>query len=223
MAETWLLQWEDIDWEAKEEQINIYRSKNTSSHRFLTLSEPLVAWIAPYIKPSGPICGPECGSKHSGSFYRHFRGVRYQASRLLESEGVSATGLIDWDGDTMRHSFGSYHSTAFQSDHLTAQQMGHGANIRMLRTYYKGRVRAPEARAFWALRPPDVFPDRALLEGYAKEFLDSINMRQRGYRVTFKTRRAALGQPQKPLSLPATSSGPGTLTPSDPAEQRAAS
>ena len=50
-AELWHLDWQSINLAGK--LIDVTKSKNSISHRFVKTSDNLVAWLAPYAKKSG--------------------------------------------------------------------------------------------------------------------------------------------------------------------------
>src|SRR6516165_8230164 len=50
-AELWHLDWQSINLAGK--LIDVTKSKNSISHRFVKNSDDLVAWLAPYAKKSG--------------------------------------------------------------------------------------------------------------------------------------------------------------------------
>jgi len=52
-AELWHLNWKSIN--LADKLIDVTKSKNSISHRFVKISNNLVAWLAPYAKKSGRV------------------------------------------------------------------------------------------------------------------------------------------------------------------------
>jgi integrase/recombinase XerD len=144
-AEIWRLDWKNIDLE--ERVIDVENSKNTASHRFVKVSDNLLAWLKPYAKKSGPL------TLHDEPYFRRMRETRERAALLLETQEIPADNLRDWPSDCLRHTFASCHYAAFKNAADTAEQLGHGGNLRMFFRHYRGRVKQPEAHAFWQILP----------------------------------------------------------------------
>jgi integrase len=147
-AEVWRLQWKQIDLNGEEPTIDIERSKNVASHRFVRIADNLRAWLSPYAKHAGPVFpfGTE-------AYYRRLGETRARALEQLEKEGMPADNLENWAGDCLRHTFASNHYAAFKNAHDTAEQLGHAGNMRMFFRHYRNRVKQPDALAFWQIVP----------------------------------------------------------------------
>ena len=102
------------------------------SRRVVEISDALAAWIAPYVKASGPVVD------------------RVNLCNRLNRLAVKA-GVL-WPANGLRHSFGTYHLAAFGDAVKTAAQMGH-RDVGVLHNHYKALVTQAEAKHFWALRP----------------------------------------------------------------------
>ncbi len=74
------------------------------------------------------------------AYYTRLAGIR------------AAAGIGSWPSDCLRHSYASYHLSAFKNAGDTAQQLGQ-ADLDMLFANYRERVKPIEALKFWKLRP----------------------------------------------------------------------
>ncbi len=101
--------------------------KSLRRHRFVQI-QPVLARI---------LADRDVGAALSNKNFRR----DYDAVRIL-------AGLMDtWQGDIMRHSFGSYHLAHFKSSSETARQMGNSEDI-VYQNYYD-RIGEADAAAFW--------------------------------------------------------------------------
>ena len=144
-SEIWRLDWHHIDFEGRE--IDIQKSKNVASHRFVKISDNLAAWLAPHAKKKGPLC------LQDEPYFRRMRETRERAANKLEADGIEAENLRGWSADCLRHSFASAHYAAFKDASATAEQLGHGGNLRMFHRHYRGRLKEADALAFWQILP----------------------------------------------------------------------
>lgn len=58
-----------------------------------------------------------------------------------------------WPHDAMRHTFATYHVAAFGDIAATAELLGHGTSLVMLKRHYQGAARKAEGELFFALVP----------------------------------------------------------------------
>ena len=144
-AEVWRLEWSQID--LTERLIDISKSKNLASHRFVKISDNLAEWLKPYADKSGAVSSTE------RQYFREIAGTRKKAVEELEKAEADPSNLRQWPSDCMRHTYASYHFGAFKNAHETAEQLGHGGSLTMFYRHYRNRVKEPDAIAFWALRP----------------------------------------------------------------------
>jgi integrase len=86
-------------------------------------------------------------------YFRRMRETRDRAARKLEAAGIPAENLRDWPSDCLRHTFASCHYAAWKDAADTAEQLGHGGNLRMFFRHYRNRVKEAEALAFWQIYP----------------------------------------------------------------------
>lgn len=78
-------------------------------------------------------------------YARQLPKLRAEASRILGRQMV-------WPKNCLRHSFASYHLSAFGSADKTALEMGH-RSTQMLFAHYREIVTPDDAKAFWAIVP----------------------------------------------------------------------
>jgi integrase len=145
-SEIWRLRWHDID--LQERTIDVQKSKNVASHRFVRISDNLLAWLKPYAKKKGPL------TLEDEPYFRRMRETRERAAAKLEKENKPADNLRDWPSDCLRHSYASCHYGAYKNATDTAEQLGHGGNLRIFFRHYRGRIREADALAFWQILPP---------------------------------------------------------------------
>jgi integrase len=144
-AEVWRLDWSHIDLDARE--IDVQKSKNLASYRFVKISDNLAAWLKPHAKKKGPLW-----LLQDEAFFRRMREIRERAAAKLEADGKDADNLREWPSDCLRHSFASY-TYALKGAEYTAKELGHGGKLDLLHRRYGNRVRETEALAFWQILP----------------------------------------------------------------------
>lgn len=132
-SELWRLDWKNVDLE--ERVIDVTASKNNISHRFVTVTDNLVAWLKPQAKRHGLV------SPTGESYYSLLQQTRAKAK------------LTSWPNDCLRHTFASMHYAAFKDAGTTSQQLGHNGNLTMFKRHYYNRVKPTDAAAFWEIRP----------------------------------------------------------------------
>jgi integrase len=149
-AEIWRLDWSQVDLEDR--AIAIENSKNTASNRFVRISDNLAAWIRPHAKTSGPV------SPTGDAYHWRLEQSRKDAAAALLKLKKPAAHLLEWPQDALRHTFGSMHYAAFKNAGDTAEQMGHGGNLRTFFHHYRNRVKERDALAFWQILPSPTAP-----------------------------------------------------------------
>lgn len=130
VAEIERLNWQDIRLDRRFIEVSAANAK-TSSRRLVRIEDNLAAWLAPFARKSGPVCGP------------NFRKLFDKARRL---SGVK------WKDNGMRHSFASYHLARGQDAAATALQLGH-PNTNMLFAHYRELVEPEAAARYFAIVP----------------------------------------------------------------------
>src|SRR5260221_1839776 len=133
-AEIWRLGWENIDLD--ERTIDIERSKNTASHRFVRISDNLYAWLKPHAKKRGPV------SPTSDAYHWRLQQSRLTAAAALQKAKIDVDNLLEWPQDCLRHSFASNHFAAFNNAVVTAMQIRHGGRLGMVFRGYRNRAKA---------------------------------------------------------------------------------
>lgn len=144
-SEIWRLDWSHIDLAARE--IDIQKSKNLASYRFVKISDNLAAWLKPHAKKRGALW-----ALRDEAFFRRMREIRERAAAKLEADEKSAANLREWPSDCLRHSFASY-TYALKGAEYTAKELGHGGKLDLLHRRYRNRVREADALAFWQILP----------------------------------------------------------------------
>ena len=131
-AELLKLDWRQIDLDAKTVEVTSDVSK-TRNHRYVKLSDNLVAWLALHHRQHGP--------------------VRSAAWRWHRDAACKEAKLTRWPDNGMRHSFGSYHFAHHNNAAHTASEMGHRSETRTLFEHYRALVKPKDATTFWLIRP----------------------------------------------------------------------
>lgn len=144
-AEIWRLDWSAID--LKEKLIDVTKSKNVASDRFVTIAANLCAWLKPRAKKSGPI------SPNGDKYHTLMQAARAGATAAAIKDGKPEEGIPEWPSDCLRHTFASMHYAFWKNAGETAQQLGHGQNLRTFIRHYKNRVKPVDAKRFWKLMP----------------------------------------------------------------------
>ena len=144
-AEIWRLDWSHID--MSEEIIDIQKSKNVASHRFVRLSDNLAKWLKPYAKKRGAV------SPRGDAYHWRLQKSREQAAAALQKAKLDADNLLEWPQDCLRHTYASCHYAAFKNAGDTAEQLGHGGKLGVFFRHYRGRIKEAEALLFWQISP----------------------------------------------------------------------
>ena len=105
------------------------------SRRVVEMHKGLIEWL----KQHQPFKGPIADAKN---FRDNLEALKKEA------------GIAKWPHNGLRHSFGSYHLSAFGDQVKTAMMMGHRSSD-VIHNHYKALVLKAEAEKFWALRPTD--------------------------------------------------------------------
>jgi integrase len=144
-AEIWRLDWSAID--LKEKLIDVSKSKNLASDRFVNVAENLCAWLKPHAKKSGPV------SPTGDKYHSLMHAARAAVTAAAIKDGKPEEGVQAWPPDCLRHTFASMHYGHCKNAGETAQQLGHGQNLRTFIRHYKNRVKPVDANRFWKLMP----------------------------------------------------------------------
>jgi integrase len=130
-AELERLDWSEIDFESGLIEVKAQKSK-TAMRRFATLQPNLREWLLPLRKHKGNVT-PE-------DFNEQFVKAR------------KAAGIVKWPGNSLRHSFASYHLAHFKNAAATALELGHH-DSRITFAHYRELVKPKDAERYWNIRP----------------------------------------------------------------------
>lgn len=131
-AEIERLDWSEIDLAGKLIEIKAEKSKS-AQRRFVTISDNLLAWLAPHSRKAGPVADPE--------------RVRVARDKTCEA------AKMKWPANVLRHSFASYHLAHHKNAASTAAELGHTSPT-MLYKHYREVVRPDAAALWWQVMPP---------------------------------------------------------------------
>ena len=132
-SEIMRLDWSSIDLGRGFIEVAAKKTK-TAQRRLVTVSENLKAWLAPFVRESGPV------SPLATTYQWHFR------------KAACAAGIARWPNNALRHSFASYLLADNQDAARVALQLGHSES-RTLFAHYRELVKPEEAKAYWNLFP----------------------------------------------------------------------
>lgn len=132
-AELEKLEWGAIDFEGKLLTVGPAIAKKRRQ-RHVTLSDNLLAWLAPYRKATGRVSPPPAVV------------IRWRPRIMKKAK------LASWPRNGLRHSFASYHLAKHQNISETAALLGHtGPDV--LYNHYRNLVKPADAAAYWSLVP----------------------------------------------------------------------
>ena len=94
-AELWHLDWKSIN--LADKLIDVTKSKNSISHRFVKISDNLVAWLAPYAKKGAHV------PFGRDSYYTRLQSARHRAAETLESQSKESLNLRRWAQEPCGH------------------------------------------------------------------------------------------------------------------------
>lgn len=103
------------------------------SIRNVALSENAMAWLE--------VCQNRVGKITPINLNRRLKLLRFQA------------GLLEWDGNELRHSFASYHYDLHQNAPLTSAQLGHSSGSNVLFAHYRSLVPLGDGERFFNIFP----------------------------------------------------------------------
>ncbi len=130
-SEIMRLDWSSIDLDRGFIEVAAKKTK-TAQRRLVTITENLQAWLAPFVRESGPV------SPLPTTYQWHFR------------KAACAAGIARWPNNALRHSFASYLLADNQDAARVALQLGHSES-RTLFAHYRELVKPEEAKAFWQI------------------------------------------------------------------------
>ena len=130
-AELARLDWAEVDVENSMIEVKAAKSK-TSTRRLIPMADNLRAWLAPYAGERGPVCPT---------------GLRKKTEADRERAGLRK----GWQGNALRHSFGSYRIAVIHDAAKTALEMGNSPA--MVFRHYRELVKPKAAARYWAISP----------------------------------------------------------------------
>jgi integrase len=139
------LDWSEIDLDSPEPQIDVQRSKSVDSQRYVDVAPNLGAWLAPYRKSKGAVCGID--------YYARLFKARQKAIAKLAQANLQAPHLESWPIDVARHTYASNAYAISNDANRTSAQLGHYGGVRVFLRHYKGRVKEADAKEYWEIRP----------------------------------------------------------------------
>lgn len=129
------LDWRAVDFLRKRIDIDAGIAK-TAAHRYVPMSETLIAWLQPVAKAAGPVA-PK-------NYYRRLWKFHLL---LAEEDAKKCRPAVEWKHNALRHSFASYALAAEEDAARVALWLGHTSPV-MTFKHYRERV-TPEAAAAW--------------------------------------------------------------------------
>lgn len=142
------LEWDDVKLAEKTIVIRPEVSK-TNRRRFPKISPNAAAWIEAYRQRGGTFEGKV--SQYTDSELREHRKTNWKAA-----------GIEKWIQQGMRHTFCSNWLAFHKEVNELVLQSGHDSVDTMWRNYHKGVTEA-EAKAFWAIAPPEAADNIVLM------------------------------------------------------------
>ena len=128
-AELLRLTWDEVDFDSKLVEVTASKSK-TARRRFVKIRPNLEKWLTPYRGATGKIAPVNL--------------------RKLELAARTSAKIEEWPPNALRHSFASYHLSAFQNAAELALEMGH-TNQQMIFDHYRQLVKPAEAAKYWQI------------------------------------------------------------------------
>lgn len=132
-AEIQRLDWSEVDLEDGFIEVRASKSK-TATRRLVKIQPCLRAWIEPLAKKSGPVVPTP------NALARRLYRTRHRAD------------IAHWPNNALRHSFASYHLSAFKDAAALALEMGH-TTTKQIFAHYRQVVRESQAIQWWNVMP----------------------------------------------------------------------
>ena len=138
------LDWTDIILDDSHPQVVIRPEvSKTNRRRFVDLSPNAVAWLEAYRLAGGSMTGPVVNGLSEDTLATHRKANR------------EAAGVTRWVQQGMRHTFCSNWLALHKDVNKLVLMSGHDSPDTMWRHYHRG-VTETEARAYWAILPPEL-------------------------------------------------------------------
>ena len=115
--------------------------------RNVTIPQNAVAWLQRWAR------GPKVTRSSSVSdFQKRFRRLQQKAGFRTKDE--AGAWQSSWEGNAMRHSFGSYHYAMHGNSIETARLLGHKADDTVLFAHYRALATKAQGEAYFGITPP---------------------------------------------------------------------
>ena len=116
----------------------------------MEINDTLLAWLQWYLGKYGIQSGPV--SAWSGIW-----SVRLPLRKLHKEADIRLKP------NALRHSFASYHLAQYQDIDTLVLALGHRGSATVLWEHYHRAVKKSDAKAFWALMPPDAQAEKKIV------------------------------------------------------------
>jgi len=136
--QTAALDWADVHVDAARIRIRESVAKSNTGRRYVPMQPNLAEWLAPYVKPRGPVC---VVTNLTNAF-----------ARLADKAGV------EWKKNALRNSFISYRCAILKNTSAVAAEAGN--SVREIDDSYRQEIPEEEARRWFGIVPTraDVLP-----------------------------------------------------------------
>lgn len=131
-AEIARLDWSEVNISRRFIEVTAAKAK-TASRRIVPIVENLAVWLAPYAKPSGPVCELVRPEKHA-------------------YDCTARKAKLKWKRNGLRHSFVSYRLAVVKDAARVALEAGNSP--RMIFQHYRELVHEEQAAEWFAIFPP---------------------------------------------------------------------
>ena len=138
------LTWDKVDLVNRHVKIDAAIAK-TASRRLIPISKNLHDWLTPYAQTAGAVRPSPRIS------YPLYRKARRDAAASLHGEGKSATNLVKWPLNALRHSFASYRMALTSDATRVAEECGH--SVQIMKQHYRELVTENEAKQWFDVIP----------------------------------------------------------------------
>jgi integrase len=136
-AEAERLSWVNIHLEGAKPYVEMPSSvTKTNRRRTVELQPNAVAWLKPLVSSSAELLGLD------------------EEEYRKELNKAAATAEVEWERNSLRHSYGTYRMAQTRNASVVAEEMGNSPNI--VRTHYQNLVSPEEAPAYWEVFPKEV-------------------------------------------------------------------
>lgn len=163
------LRWTDFDWDEREIHIGKLTTK-TGVARIVPISENLYAWLAPWRDrgAQGLVAPASRPDREFGKNARLERAInrslrdapRLRSEQPVQLEMTTIAGeppamltTFAWRHNALRHSYGSYRASLIKNMPQLAEEMGN--SIAMIQQHYRNPRPASQAKAWFAIMPPN--------------------------------------------------------------------